>query len=95
MANTKLLKVQCGVLRSLLAQVCDCHMSTAHCTPAFLQVEVLRGGSFKQMPSQTLVPGDIIAVVPGVLPADCVLLTGECIVDENMLTGDSAEEPMD
>lgn len=51
------------------------------------QVEVLRGGSFKLMPSQTLVPGDIIAVVPGTLPADCVLLNGECIVDENMLTG--------
>jgi cation-transporting ATPase 13A3/4/5 len=50
-------------------------------------VEVLRGGSFKLMPSQTLVPGDIIAVVPGTLPADCVLLNGECIVDENMLTG--------
>jgi magnesium-transporting ATPase (P-type) len=53
----------------------------------FAQVEVLRGGSFKLMPSQTLVPGDIIAVVPGMLPADCVLLNGECIVDENMLTG--------
>ncbi|WIA28629.1 hypothetical protein OEZ86_011166 [Tetradesmus obliquus] len=52
-------------------------------------VEVLRGGSFKLMPSQTLVPGDIIAVVPGTLPADCVLLNGECIVDENMLTGES------
>jgi cation-transporting ATPase 13A3/4/5 len=52
-----------------------------------LQVEVLRGGSFKLMPSQTLVPGDVIAVVPGTLPADCALLNGECIVDENMLTG--------
>lgn len=51
---------------------------------------MLRGGSFKQMPSQTLVPGDVIAVLPGTLPADCVLLTGECIVDENMLTGEES-----
>jgi P-type E1-E2 ATPase len=48
---------------------------------------VLRGGRFLQLPSTVLVPGDVIAVVTGVLPADCVLLTGECIVDENMLTG--------
>lgn len=40
-----------------------------------------------KLPSTVLVPGDVIAVVTGVLPADCVLLTGECIVDENMLTG--------
>eukprot|EP00879_Flechtneria_rotunda_P018825 GHRR01019759.1.p1 GENE.GHRR01019759.1~~GHRR01019759.1.p1 ORF type:complete len:982 (+),score=342.10 GHRR01019759.1:311-3256(+) len=52
-------------------------------------VEVLRDGKFVSMPSQTLVPGDIMAIVPGTLPADCVLLTGECIVDENMLTGES------
>jgi P-type E1-E2 ATPase len=48
---------------------------------------VLRGGRFVTLPSTVLVPGDVVAVVTGVLPADCVLLTGECIVDENMLTG--------
>jgi hypothetical protein len=52
-----------------------------------LQVEVLRGGRFSVVPSTALVPGDVVAVTTGVLPADCVLLTGECIVDENMLTG--------
>lgn len=50
-------------------------------------MEVLRGGVFRPLPSTALVPGDVVAVVPGTLPADCVLLTGECIVDENMLTG--------
>lgn len=55
--------------------------------PCVLQVEVLRGGRFMSLPSTVLVPGDVIAVVTGVLPADCVLLSGECIVDENMLTG--------
>ena len=54
-----------------------------------LQVEVLRGGRFMSLPSTVLVPGDVIAVVTGVLPADCVLLSGECIVDENMLTGET------
>lgn len=52
-----------------------------------VQVEVLRGGRFTVVPSTALVPGDVVAVTTGVLPADCVLLTGECIVDENMLTG--------
>jgi magnesium-transporting ATPase (P-type) len=54
----------------------------------WLQVDVLRGGRFLSVPSTELVPGEVIAVVPGTLPCDCVLLTGECIVDENMLTGE-------
>lgn len=57
------------------------------CLCCCLQVEVLRGGKFSVVPSTALVPGDVVAVTTGVLPADCVLLTGECIVDENMLTG--------
>jgi P-type E1-E2 ATPase len=57
------------------------------CLCCCLQVEVLRGGRFSVAPSTALVPGDVVAVTTGVLPADCVLLTGECIVDENMLTG--------
>lgn len=61
-------------------------------TAAGMQVEVLRGGRFLTLPSTVLVPGDVIAVVTGVLPADCVLLTGECIVDENMLTGGAAHQ---
>eukprot|EP00882_Tetradesmus_deserticola_P011647 GHRQ01012321.1.p1 GENE.GHRQ01012321.1~~GHRQ01012321.1.p1 ORF type:complete len:287 (+),score=60.12 GHRQ01012321.1:2438-3298(+) len=89
----------CGLLLSCacwcggIARVrcaCACTQRLVGCSVWFwLQVEVLRGGSFKLMPSQTLVPGDIIAVVPGTLPADCALLNGECIVDENMLTGES------
>ena len=39
--------------------------------------------------SEDLVPGDVVAVGRGVLPCDCVLLRGEAIVDENMLTGES------
>jgi len=52
-------------------------------------VEVLRDGVFTTMSSAALVPGDIIVIKPGALPRDVVLLRGECIVDENMLTGES------
>ena len=63
-----------------------CCLADLHCLHP-PQVEALRGGRFVPLPSTALVPGDVVAVTTGVLPADCVLLTGECIVDENMLTG--------
>jgi hypothetical protein len=53
------------------------------------QVDVLRDGRFSRLPSPALVPGDIIVVEPGTLACDAVLLAGEAIVDENMLTGES------
>ncbi len=40
------------------------------------------------LPSPRLVPGDLIMIKPGTLPCDVVLVRGECIVDENMLTGE-------
>lgn len=52
-------------------------------------VKVLRGGEFRKVSSTDLVPGDVLVVQPGVLPCDAVLLSGECIVDENLLTGES------
>lgn len=51
------------------------------------QVLALRGGVFVELSSSQLVPGDVVLVSPGTLAADMVLLCGECIVDENMLTG--------
>jgi cation-transporting ATPase 13A3/4/5 len=53
----------------------------------FLQVQVLRQGSYFLADSADLVPGDIVIIDTGILPADMVLIRGECIVDENMLTG--------
>lgn len=53
------------------------------------QVDVLRDGRFVRLPSPALVPGDVVAVGPGALSCDCVLLSGEVIADENMLTGES------
>ncbi|KAF5835495.1 hypothetical protein DUNSADRAFT_7279 [Dunaliella salina] len=39
--------------------------------------------------SLSLVPGDIVVVVPGKAPCDMVLLDGEVVVDETILTGES------
>ncbi|CAJ0968732.1 unnamed protein product [Ranitomeya imitator] len=44
--------------------------------------------------SMDLVPGDCILLLPGVLlmPCDAALLSGECMVNESMLTGESVPE---
>lgn len=53
-------------------------------------MQVLRGGHLVTLPSSHLVPGDLLVVSPsGTMPCDAVLLRGECIVAENMLTGES------
>jgi magnesium-transporting ATPase (P-type) len=57
------------------------------CSLVPLQVQVLRNGTFLLADSADLVPGDVVVVQNGTLPADMALLRGECIVDENMLTG--------
>jgi P-type E1-E2 ATPase len=40
--------------------------------------------------SDDLVPGDVV-IIPNdqILPCDLILLTGQCIVNESMLTGES------
>ena len=45
---------------------------------------------FQMISSGQLVPGDVI-VVPSncMMPCDLLLLTGSCIVNESMLTGES------
>jgi hypothetical protein len=72
----------CPVLHVLLGQGCaNCvvvaHVHCLHC----LQVVC----------STSLVPGDRIVVSPGTMSCDAVLLRGEAIVDENMLTGRSMQ----
>ena len=47
------------------------------------------GVTISTIPSTELVPGDVVLVKPGILPCDVVLLRGEAIVDENMLTGEA------
>ncbi|KAK3686010.1 hypothetical protein B0T22DRAFT_410822 [Podospora appendiculata] len=55
-------------------------------------VRVLRNGFWRYMSSGDLVPGDIYEVSDpnlGQFPADSLLLSGDCIVNESMLTGES------
>uniref|UniRef100_V5EXE9 Cation-transporting ATPase n=1 Tax=Kalmanozyma brasiliensis (strain GHG001) TaxID=1365824 RepID=V5EXE9_KALBG len=55
-------------------------------------VRVLREGNWQVLDSNDLVPGDVYDVAePGLLlfPADSVLLSGDAIVNESMLTGES------
>ncbi|KAI0157479.1 hypothetical protein GGR57DRAFT_511052 [Xylariaceae sp. FL1272] len=55
-------------------------------------VRVLRDGFWKNVSSSDLVPGDIYEVSDPSLtqfPSDGILLSGDCIVNESMLTGES------
>ncbi|KAJ2758469.1 hypothetical protein H4S06_002684 [Coemansia sp. BCRC 34490] len=58
-------------------------------------VTVLRNGDWLQVASECLVPGDIIDLGSSklsTLPCDAVVLEGDCIVNESMLTGESVPE---
>ncbi|KAJ1973976.1 hypothetical protein H4R34_004894 [Dimargaris verticillata] len=55
-------------------------------------VWVYRSGTWLQIPSTELVPGDVFELSDPHLhqiPCDAVLLEGDCIVNESMLTGES------
>jgi cation-transporting ATPase 13A2 len=55
-------------------------------------IRVLRNGFWRSIPSSDLVPGDIYEVSDpsmGQFPCDSLLLSGDCIVNESMLTGES------
>ncbi|KAG4034048.1 hypothetical protein MFRU_003g00260 [Monilinia fructicola] len=55
-------------------------------------VRVLRNSFWRYVPSSELVPGDIYEVTDpalGQFPCDSLLLSGDCIVNESMLTGES------
>ena len=56
------------------------------------EVRVLRNGFWRQVMSTELVPGDVYEVSdPSLtqLPCDSLLLAGDCLVNESMLTGES------
>ncbi|KFZ06971.1 hypothetical protein V501_06875 [Pseudogymnoascus sp. VKM F-4519 (FW-2642)] len=55
-------------------------------------IRVLRNGFWRYISSSELVPGDVYEVTDPVLsqfPCDSLLLSGDCIVNESMLTGES------
>ncbi|KAI9597974.1 hypothetical protein BDF19DRAFT_494043 [Syncephalis fuscata] len=54
------------------------------------ELRVFRDGQWLQLSSEELVPGDLIDINDvQTYPADLILLTGDCIVNESMLTGES------
>jgi cation-transporting ATPase 13A2 len=55
------------------------------------EIRVWRNGFWKQIDSIDLVPGDVFEVDPSLLvvPCDALLINGECVVNESMLTGES------
>lgn len=54
-------------------------------------VQVVRNERVETIPSEHLVPGDVISIPPQgcMMQCDAVLLQGNCIVNESMLTGES------
>ncbi|KAE8348877.1 hypothetical protein BDV28DRAFT_164004 [Aspergillus coremiiformis] len=55
-------------------------------------IRVIRNGFWRSVPSRELVPGDVFEFSDPSLsqvPCDCMLLSGDCIVNESMLTGES------
>lgn len=60
------------------------------------EVRALRNGYWQICGSEDLVPGDVFEVSdPSIdsLPCDALLLSGDCIVNESMLTGESVPVP--
>jgi len=56
------------------------------------QVRVLRNGFWRTVSSTDMVPGDIYEISDphlNIFPCDALLLTGDAIVNESMLTGES------
>ncbi|DAA75462.1 TPA_exp: putative P-type ATPase [Trichophyton benhamiae CBS 112371] len=53
------------------------------------EIRVLRSGFWTTVPSTELIPGDVFEISDPSLtqiPCDCLLLSGDCIVNESMLT---------
>ncbi|XP_013781751.2 probable cation-transporting ATPase 13A3 isoform X3 [Limulus polyphemus] len=53
-----------------------------------------QNGSLEDIPASQLVPGDLIVIPPNgcLMACDAVLVAGNCIVNESMLTGESVPE---
>ncbi|XP_031832819.1 polyamine-transporting ATPase anne boleyn isoform X2 [Nomia melanderi] len=66
-------------------------MSTIHSSDVATVMRDRATGQTATIPAERLVPGDIL-VIPShgcLMPCDAVLLTGNCILNESMLTGES------
>lgn len=54
---------------------------------------VIRDSKEVQITIEDLVPGDILCIGEGPVPADCLLLEGSCVVNEAFLTGEAVPQP--
>ncbi|MCC6193730.1 MAG: heavy metal translocating P-type ATPase, partial [Burkholderiales bacterium] len=71
-------------------RTCDLSDALARASPAFAD-RLLPGGALQRVGALELAPGDRIVVADGArVPADGTLESGECRVDESMLSGESA-----
>lgn len=57
--------------------------------PAWLPCPLSSPAGFQELESRHLVPGDTLVLEGGktVLPCDALLISGQCVVNEGMLTG--------
>jgi magnesium-transporting ATPase (P-type) len=54
---------------------------------------VIRDSKEIQVKIEEVVPGDILCLSEGPVPADCLLLEGSCVVNEAFLTGEAVPQP--
>jgi E1-E2 ATPase/Cation transporter/ATPase, N-terminus len=54
---------------------------------------VIRDGQLKKIVLAEIVPGDIVYLSDGPVPADCLVLEGSCVVNEAILTGETVPQP--
>ncbi|OUM58256.1 hypothetical protein PIROE2DRAFT_48109 [Piromyces sp. E2] len=67
-------------------------MSKFTCPVVVVRKNENEESTFKHIDSSDLVPGDVLIIAPDELetfPCDAILLKGDCIVNESMLTGES------
>lgn len=59
------------------------------CEPFFHYYNFILVPALEEVPASCLVPGDVIMIPPHgcIMACDAVLLSGNCIVNESMLTG--------
>jgi cation-transporting ATPase 13A2 len=77
-------------LRSMAKFKCNVKRATKVPTISYKRDSQTIEFTFKTVDSSALVPGDIIQIEDGViLPCDIMLISGQCIVNEAMLTGES------
>jgi len=68
------------------------NMSKFTCPVVVVRKDDNQDSIYKHIDSSDLVPGDVIVIAPDeleIFPCDAILLKGDCIVNESMLTGES------